>query len=169
KAQCFSLKVLGYDPYVDKSLAKESGITLVSLPELLKESDFVSVSTLLSKETWHLIGEKEFRQMKPTAYFVNTSRGSVVDEAALIKALQEKWIAGAGLDVFEKEPVAPDNPLLKMENVVVTPHSAAYSEASFKRLRTSVGQEAARVLSGQWPKNVVNKAVKPKVNLVKPD
>jgi len=167
KAQCFGLKVLGYDPYIDESLAKEYGITLVSLPELLKESDFVSVHTPLNKETWHLMGEKEFKQMKPTAYFINTSRGSVVDEPALIKALQEKWIAGAGLDVFEKEPVDLDNPLLKMDNVAVAPHSAGYSDASFKRLRTSVGQEAARVLSGRWPKNVVNKTVKPKVNLVK--
>ena len=169
KAQCFGLKILGYDPYVDKSLARESGITLVSLPELLKESDFVSVHTPLSEETWHLIGEKEFKQMKPTAYFINTSRGSVVDEPALIKALQEKWIAGAALDVFEKEPVDSDNPLLKMDNVVVTPHSASYSDVAFKRLRTSVGQEAARVLSGRWPKNVVNKTVKPKVNLAKGD
>ena len=169
KAQCFGLKILGYDPYVDKSLARESGITLVSLPELLKESDFVSVHTPLNEETWHLIGEKEFKQMKPTAYFINTSRGSVVDEPALIKALQEKWIAGAALDVFEKEPVDSDNPLLKMDNVVVTPHSASYSDVAFKRLRTSVGQEAARVLSGRWPKNVVNKTVKPKVNLAKGD
>jgi len=167
KAQCFGLKILGYDPYVDKSLAKEYRITLVSLPELLKESDFVSVHTPLNKETRHLIGEKEFKQMKPTAYFINTARGPIVDEPALIKALQEKWIAGAGLDVFEKEPIDSDNPLLKMDNVVVAPHSAGYSDASFKRLRTSVGQEAARVLSGRWPKNVVNKSVKPKVNLVK--
>ena len=103
KAQCFGLKVLGYDPYVDKSRAKEYGITLVSLPELLKESDFVSVHTLLNKETWHLMKEKEVRQMKPTAYFINTARGSVVDEPALIKALQEKWIAGAGLDALRRK------------------------------------------------------------------
>ena len=167
KAQCFGLKILGYDPYVDESLAKEYEITLVSLPELLKESDFVSVHTFLSEETRHLMGEKEFKQMKPTAYFINTARGPVVDEPALIKALQEKRIAGAGLDVFEKEPVDPDNPLLKMDNVVVTPHCASYSDAVFKRLRMSVLQGAVRFLSGQWPKNVVNKSVKPKVNLVK--
>ena len=167
KAQCFSLRVLGYDPYVDKSLAKEHGITLVSLPELLKESDFISASILLNKETLHLIGEKEFKQMKPTAYFINVSRGEIVDEPALIKALQEKWIAGAGLDVVEKEPIDPDNPLLKMDNVIVTPHSAAYSDVAVKRLLTATSQEAARVLSGRWPKNVVNKTVKPKVNLVK--
>ena len=167
KAQCFSLKLLGYDPYVDKSLAKKDGITLVSLPELLKESDFVSVHTFLNEETRHLMGEKEFKQMKPSAYIINTARGPVIDEPALIKALQEKWIAGAGLDVFEKEPVDPDNPLLKMDNVVVTPHSASYSDVAFKLNSVIVGQEAARVLSGRWPKNVVNKGVKPKVNLVK--
>jgi len=170
KAHCFDLRrVLGYDPYVDKSLVWEYSITLVGLPELLKESDFISVHTLLNKETWHLIGEKEFRQMKPTAYFINTARGAVVDESALIKALQEKWIAGAGLDAFENEPIDPDNPLLKMDNVVVTPHSAFYSDAAYKQRNTKVGQEVARVLSGRWPRNVVNKAVKPKVNLVKAD
>ena len=169
KAQCFKLSVLGYDPYVDKSLAKESGITLVSLPELLKKSDFVSISALLSEETRHLIGEKELKQMKPTAYLINTARGGIVDEPALVKALQEKWIAGAGLDVFEKEPVDPNNPLFKMDNVTVTPHSAAASDAALERVRISVGQEVARVFSGQWPKNVVNKTVKPKINLVKAD
>ncbi len=169
KAQCFSLKILGYDPYLDKSLANEHGITLVSLPELLKESDFVSAHTPLNEETRHLMGETEFKQMKPTAYFINTARGSVVDEPALIKALQEKWIAGAGLDVFEKEPIDSANPLLKMDNVVVTPHSASYSDVAFKLPRIVTLQEALRVLSGQWPKNVVNKTVKPKVNLVKED
>ncbi len=148
--------------------AKEHGITLVSLPELLKESDFVSVHTILNKETWHLLGEREFKQMKPTAYFINTARGPIVDEAALVKALQEKWIAGAGLDVFEKEPIDPDNPLLEMDNVVVTPHSAFYSDVSrSKQLRLIVLQEAIRVRTGQWPKNVLNKGVRPKVNLVK--
>jgi D-3-phosphoglycerate dehydrogenase len=165
KARCFSLKLLGYDPFADKSKTEECGISLVSMPELLKESDYVSVHTLLNKETYHLIGEKEFRQMKPSAYFINTSRGAVVDEPALIKALQEKWIAGVGLDVFEKEPTDPDNPLLKMGNVIVLPHTASYSEVAFQRLRRSVGQEAARIARGLWPKNVVNKGVKPKVAL----
>ena len=169
KAQCFGFRILGYDPYVDTSVAKEHGITMVSLPELLRESDFISIHALLNKETRHLIGEKEFKQMKPSAYFINTARGAVVDEAALIKALQEKWVAGAGLDVFEEEPIDPGNPLLKMDNVVVSPHCCSHSVASIKRLKRSVGQEAARVLSGRCPKNVVNKAVKPKINLVKGD
>ena len=113
-----------------------------------------------------MIGEKEFGLMKPTACIVNTARGPIIDELALIKALQEKRIAGAGIDVWEKEPPDMDNPLLKMDNVIATPHSAFYSDVSSDRLNTSVGQEAARIISGHWPKNWVNKDVKPKVTLV---
>jgi len=169
KTQCFGLRTLGYDPYVDKSLAKEYGIALVSLPELLKESDFVSVHTLLNDETRHLIREVEFKKMKPTAYFINTARGVIVDESALIKALQKKWIAGAGLDVFEKEPIDPDNPLLKMDNVVVIPHTASYSDAALAQQAINPAQEVVRVLSGLWPNNPVNKTVKSKLNLAKED
>jgi len=169
RAVGFDLKVLGADPYVKDSVAREHGIKLVSMAELLKESDFVSVHALLGKETHHLVGEKEFKQMKPTAYFINTSRGPVVDEAALIKALREKWIAGAGIDVFEQEPVAPANPLLKMDNVVVTPHNAGWSDAAGRRARILVGKQAARVITGKWPTHWVNKEVKPKFKLVKGD
>lgn len=167
KALCFGLNVIGHDPYVDQNLAKESGITLKSLPEVMRESDYVSLHPCLNQETFHLIGEKELHMMKPSSFLINTSRGSVVDEPALIRTLQDKRIAGAGLDVFEKDPIDPDNPLLKIDNVIVTPHSASYCDASFRRLRISVGQEAVRVAQGRWPKNVVNKGVKPKVNLAK--
>jgi D-3-phosphoglycerate dehydrogenase len=167
KARCFGLNVIGADPYVDRDLARESGITLKSLPEVMRESDYVSLHPCLNRETFHLIGEKELALMKPSAYLINTSRGSVVDEPALIKALQDKKIAGAGLDVFEKDPIDPDSPLLKMGQVIVTPHTASYCEASFKRLRISVGEEAVRVAQGRWPKNVVNQGVEPKVKLVK--
>ncbi|MEE8419991.1 MAG: C-terminal binding protein [Dehalococcoidales bacterium] len=167
KARCFDLRVIGADPFVDKSLTEECGITLVSLEELLRESDYVSVNTFLNADTRHLLGEKEFRQMKSSAYIINTARGSVIDEPALIKALQEEQIAGAGLDVFEQEPVDPDNPLLKMDNVIALPHSASFSDASFSRLARSVGQEAARVVGGRWPRNVVNSGVKPKIDLVR--
>ena len=165
KAQCFGLDVLGYDPYIDQDLASEFNITLFDLPELLKKSDYVSVHAALTKETYHLISEDQFKLMKRGAYFINTARGSIVDEPSLIRALREGWIAGAALDVFEQEPVDPDNPLLKMDNVIVLPHSASYSDAAFKRLRQSVGQEAARILSGKWPKNVVNKTCRPKADL----
>ncbi len=167
KAQCFGMRTIGYDPYLDQSLAEECNIELVSLPELLKESDFISIHTPLNKETWHLIGESEFKQMKSTAYFINTGRGGIVDEASLIKALQEKWIAGAGLDVFEKEPIDPDNPLFKMDNILVTPHSASFSKAALELQPVNPTQEAARVLSGRWPKNVVNQTVIPKVELTR--
>ena len=169
KARCFGMRILGYDPYVDKALAEEYGITLTSLPELLKESDFVSVHAFLNEETRHLMGETEFRQMKPSAYLINTARGPIVDEAALIKALQEKWIAGAGLDVFEIEPVAADNPLLQMDSVVVIPHSASYSDTAVEVNSINPAQEVARVLCGKWPNNPVNETVKPKVDLVRED
>jgi len=169
RAAGFDVKILGTDPYVDKAVAKKHGINLVSMAELLKESDFVSVHSLLNKDTHHLVGEKEFRQMKPTAYFINTSRGPVVDEKALIKALQEKWIAGAGIDVFEQEPIDPNNPLLKMDNAVVTPHNAGWSDAAGRRARILVGKEAARVVTGKWPSHWVNKSVKPRFELVKGD
>ncbi len=169
KAQCFGLKVIGYDPYLDESLAREYDITLMNLSELLKKSDYVSIHTPLSEETWHLIGENEFKQMKPTAYIINTSRGNVIDEVALITALQEKRIAGAGLDVFEKEPVDPDNPLLKMDNVVAIPHSASHSDRALDMQPVNPTHEVARVLGGKWPRNVINRKVKPKVNLVKDD
>ena len=167
KAQCFGLKTIGYDPYIDEAVAKDAGITLVPLDRLLKESDYVTIHTLLNKETWHLIGENELSLMKPTSYIINTARGSVIDEAALIKALKEGTIAGAGLDVIEQEPINSDNPLISMGNVIITPHCAGSSEAAARRLRLSVAQEASRVLTGLWPKNVVNKSVKPRTNLKK--
>jgi D-3-phosphoglycerate dehydrogenase len=167
KAHCFGLKLLGYDPYMERYLAKENGITLVNLPELLRESDYISAHPDLNKTSYHLMGEKEFKQMKPIAYFINTSRGKVIDEMALIKALEEKWIAGAGLDVFEKEPVDKDNPLLKMDNVILMPHSASYSDAAFARMPINVAKEAGRILNGKWPNNMVNKSVKPRVELIK--
>ena len=105
--------------------------------------------------------------MKPNAYFINTARGSVVDEAALIKALQTNLIAGAGLDVFEKEPVASDNPLLNMDNVIMMPHSASYSDAAAATQPINPSEEVVRVLTGRWPKNPINPKVKPKFKLIK--
>jgi D-3-phosphoglycerate dehydrogenase / 2-oxoglutarate reductase len=167
KAQVFKMKLIGFDPYLDKSLAAESGITLMDLPEVLKKSDYISVHTPLSESTRHLLSEKEFRLMKPTAYVINTARGPVIDEAALVKALKEKWIAGAGLDVFEQEPTDPNNPLLKMPNVIAIPHSASYSDAAIETQQYNPAREVARVLKGYWPKNVVNRGVKPKKPLKK--
>ncbi len=166
KAQAFNMKVIGYDPYVDKALAGSCGIKLVSLSELMSQSDFVSVHAPLNKETFHLVGAKELRQMKPSAYLINTARGPIIDESALVRALQEKWIAGAGLDVFEKEPTPPDNPLLKMDNVIAVPHTASYSDTALAIQPVNPAEEVARVLTGRWPKNPVNPEVKPKFKLV---
>ncbi len=169
KAQCFGLRVLGDDPYVDKSLASGYGITLVSLAKLLRESDYISLHTPLDKQTRHLVGEAEFKQMKPTAFVINTARGGIIDEGALIQALLDKRIAGAGLDVLEKEPAAPDNPLLKMDNVITMAHTASFSDEALAQQAINPAQEAARILNGFWPRNPVNKTVKPKIELKRED
>ena len=166
KAQVFGLKVSGYDPYIQHPyLAKENGITLTTLDEVLK-SDFVSLHPDLNDTSFHIMNDKAFAQMKPGAFLINTSRGKVVDEVALVKALTEKRIAGAGLDVFETEPLAKESPLMKMDNVVLLPHSASYSTPAFDLAPINIALEVARVLTGKMPKNVVNKSVTPRVKLV---
>ena len=165
KAQCFGLKIVGYDPYIMHPwLAKESGIDLTSFEQVLK-SDFVTLHPDLNETSFHMMNEKAFAQMKPSAFLINTSRGKVVDEPALVKALQEKKIAGAGLDVFETEPLPKESPLMKMENVVLLPHSASYSTPAFDLAPINIAFEVARVLTGKMPKNVVNKTVTPRVKL----
>ena len=167
KAKAFQMQVMAYDPYGSKAEAWKAGVNLyrVELDQLLRQADFVSIHVPLNQETRHLLGEEQFGMMKPTAFLINTSRGSVVDEPALIKALQEGQIAGAGLDVFEKEPPDADNPLLAMDNVTVTMHTASYSDAAFRAFRIRVGGEVARVLSGRWPLCPLTRAVKPRVSL----
>ncbi len=167
KAKEFHLRVMAYDPYASKADAWEQGVELLraDLPRLLRQADFVSIHCPLVDETRHILGEKEFKIMKPTAFVINTSRGPVVDEEALIKALQEGWIAGAALDVFEKEPLDAGSPLLRMDNVIVTPHTAGYSDVGYVALRTRVGQEMARVLTGWWPLCPINPSVKPRTPL----
>lgn len=125
RARAFGMRVQAYDPYLSRSRAEQVGIELVTLPDLLEEADFVSVHTPLTDETRGMIGARELSLMKPRAYLVNAARGGVVDEVALYEALKEGRLAGAALDVFEKEPIAGDNPLLELENVVVVPHLGA--------------------------------------------
>jgi len=151
--------VIACDPYVDDRHFAALGLERVSLERLAERSDYVSVHTLLNAETRHLIGEKFFARMKPTALLINTSRGPVVDERALIRALQERRLAGAALDVWEDEPIARDNPLLAMDNVVATPHAAYFSTAAVAAIPRRCGEEIARVLTGQRPLNVVNPEV----------
>lgn len=152
----FGLKIIACDPYVSKINTK---IKMVNFPQLLSESDFISINASLTDETWHTFGEDELRAMKKSAYLINTARGVIVDEKALYKALRERWIAGAGLDVLEKEPPDWDNPLLKLDNVIFTPHSAFYSEESYIELKTKAAKTVLSVLIGKLPKTIINPQV----------
>ena len=159
RVAALEMTVIACDPYVDATRFEALGVERVSLEALAERSDYVSMHTPLNAETRHLIGEKFFRRMKPTAILINTSRGPVVDEQALARALEEKRLAGAALDVWEQEPVAADNPLLKLDNVIATPHAAYFSTAAVAAVPRRCGEEIARVLTGERPLNVVNHEV----------
>ncbi|HJR49765.1 MAG TPA: C-terminal binding protein [Gemmatimonadales bacterium] len=159
RVAAFETTVIACDPYVDDARFAALGVERVSLEALAERSDYVSVHTLLNAETRHLIGEAFFRRMKPTALLINTSRGPVVDERALYQALVDTRLAGAALDVWEREPVTADNPLLKLDNVIATPHAAYFSSAAVAQVPRRCGEEVARVLTGQRPLNVVNPEV----------
>ena len=159
RARGFGVRMLAYDPYVEELVMSPYGVEPASLTEVLQRSDFVSMHAPSTPDAHHLLREEHFRLMKPTALFINTGRGPTVDESALVKALQEGWIAGAGLDVLEEEPPAPANPLLKMDNVILTAHVASASARFDPARRRRVGQEIALVLSGRWPMSCVNPSV----------
>jgi len=157
KPKGFGFNVIAYDPYIKPEVAEEMGVKLVDIKTLLKESDFISLHTPLTPETKHLINEETLKLMKPTAFLINTARGHLVDEEALNKALKDKWIAGAALDVMEQEPPVDNNPLLALDNIILTPHAAFVSEKSIIVLRRKSMQEAIRGALGEKPKNWVNK------------
>ncbi|QSQ08288.1 Hydroxypyruvate reductase [Koleobacter methoxysyntrophicus] len=158
KAKPFGFRIMAFDPYVSPQLAGEYGVDLVNFEDLIKESDIISIHVPLSKETLHLFDKTKFNLMKPTAYIVNTGRGPLINEKDLYEALKNNRLAGAALDVLEQEPPQKDNPLLALENVIVTPHAAFYSEESYIDLRRKAVQEVKRVLSNQPPLNQVNKS-----------
>ena len=161
KALAFGMKVIAYDPFVSSWDAKEYGVEIVTTPqEIARRSDYVSPHVYLTDATHHMVGAEFFDLMKPTAYLINCSRGPVVDELALIDALNQKKIAGAGLDVFEQEPIDPENPLLKMDNVSVTNHYASYSEVAWDRANSQLGEEAMRIALGYWPMSLINPDVR---------
>ena len=167
RAQALSMQIIGYDPYLDVSLAEAAGITLrPSLETVLEDSDVVSIHTPLTPETHHLLDAAALGRMKPSAYLVNTSRGPVIEEVALVEALRQGVIAGAGLDVFEQEPLVADSPLRGLEGVVLTPHSASYSDYAFALLARRVAQSAMHVLTGHWPRFVANAGVREKLDLL---
>ena len=169
RAQALGLRVIAFDPYIGGEPFQRLGVERVaSQDELLRRSDYVSLHPPLTPETRHLLGAEQFRQMKRSASLINTSRGPVVDEAALAEALREGTIAGAGLDVFEHEPLPADSPLVDMENVVLTPHSASYSDPAVEKLKHRVGQTAVELMEGRWPDAsavVANPEVRPRAAL----
>ena len=150
------MKILCYDPYVTDEQAAEAGATKVELPELMAKSDFVSIHVPLTKQTRYMIEEKMLALMKPTAYLVNCGRGAIVKESALYEVLKKKKIAGAAIDVFEKEPIIPGNPLLELDNVIVTPHAAWHTQESMSDLQWGAANQVALVLEGKDPTHAVN-------------
>lgn len=161
----FRMNIITFDPYINEEQARTLGVKLVSFDVLLQESDFVSVNCPLNEETRGLIGERELRLMKPSAYLINTARGPIVNERAIIKALQENWIAGAALDVLEQEPVNPDNPLLELDNVVLAPHAIGWTDEMFLGNGTWDCLGVLNVMSGEIPNSVVNRDVLDKPGL----
>jgi D-3-phosphoglycerate dehydrogenase len=154
------MQVKAYDPYLKAEQVEALGVSMVStLEELLETADIVSLHTPLTEDTRHLIGEQELNRMKPSAFLINCSRGAVVDEAALVKALKCKKIAGAGLDVFEQEPPSEDNPLFSMENVVVSPHSSSLTQNGKIKMAVGAVEQLLQVLRGEIPAHIVNKEV----------
>ena len=159
KAQAFGLKVIAFDPYVSKDRAAALGVELVDFDDLLASADYISIYAPLTPETTNLFGAEAFAKMKPTALLVNTARGPLVDTDALAKALDAGEIGGAALDVVPVEPLPADSALLGRDNVVLTPHTAFYSEDALLDLQTKAARDVAAVLGGNKPKYPVNPEV----------
>jgi phosphoglycerate dehydrogenase-like enzyme len=158
-AMPFAMRYLACDPYVTQQSIAPLGVKLVDLDTLLREADFVCVNCPLNEQTRHMIGALQFSLMKPTAFFVNTARGPIVDEKALYQALSKRTIAGAAIDVFEQEPTAADNPLLKLDNIVVTPHHICLTDECINTVAASVFSACRDLAHGRVPRNVVNQQV----------
>ena len=154
RCQSFGMVVSAFDPYMSAEVASKANVKLVDLATLLSTSEIVSCHLPHMASTHHMMGEEQFRQMRKSATFINSSRGRVVDEAALVKALREKWIFAAGLDVLEDEPPKLDNPLLSMDNVLVTPHAAGFSDEVVDGIPLLAVQEVMSVLNGGTPRTI---------------
>jgi D-3-phosphoglycerate dehydrogenase len=153
------MRVLAYDPYVDAETIRAHRCEKVGWGDLLTQADYISIHAPLTDETRGMIDESKLRQLKPTAFVVNTARGAIIDLDALATALQQSWIAGAGVDVFDPEPLPADHPLLALPNVITTPHAAFYSEQSLDDLKVQAAENVAAVLAGRRPAYVVNPEV----------
>jgi D-3-phosphoglycerate dehydrogenase len=158
--KCLYMRVKAYDPLVSESVFKSAGVERCqSLDDVLRDSDFISLHVPYTKDTHHLVGERELFLVKPTAYLINTSRGGIVDEEALYRALKEGRLAGAALDVFEREPPGKDMPLFELDNVLLTPHMAAMSDLALINMATDVSQGILDVLEGRRPQYLANPEV----------
>jgi phosphoglycerate dehydrogenase-like enzyme len=155
----FGMRVLAYSPHADSVQARDLGVELVELEMVLRESDFVSLHCRLAPQTRRMIGADQLALMKPTAFFINVARGELVDQAALVAALREKRIAGAGLDVFEIEPLPLDDPLLTLDNVILTPHWLPATKDIWQATGRAMAEGMLRAARGQVPENVVNTEV----------
>lgn len=159
RAKPFGLRLMAYDPYIEETTMHELDVLPATLSEVLQQSDFISMHAPATPEARGMLKEKHFAQMKKGAIFINTGRGPTVDETALIRALQEGRIAHAALDVLDQEPPKPDNPLLKMGNVTLSPHNASATARFDPARKRRVGQELALAVAGKWPMSCVNPAV----------
>ncbi len=158
----FNMKIIYYDAVRKEDVEGELGIEFRSFDKLLEESDYLVISVPLTAQTKGMVSERELRKMKKSAYLINIARGPIVDHQALVKALREGWIAGAGLDVFYEEPLPPDDPILTLDNVVLTPHIAGQSEESLEARSKVIAEEILRVFRGEEPKYAVNRVVRDK-------
>jgi len=159
RAKGFDMKVLYYDVIRRPDFEKEYDIQFTDMDLLFQKADFVTINVPLIKETYHLVDENKLRMMKKTAYLINNARGPIVDEKALYKALKEGWIAGAALDVFEQEPTPKENPLLRLDNVVVAPHISSASYETRSRMAEMVAENLVAFFEGRTPPNLVNPEV----------
>ena len=164
RCQAFGLRVIAHDPYVDPALGQELGVELVGFDEVLASADYLCVHLPLNPDTRHCLSADAFERMKPTAFVINTARGPIIDEPALVAALRSGQVAGAGLDVTEIEPITDDNPLLEIPNALLTPHSAGYSQEASRWGPESALRCAAAVIQGGRPRSIQNPAVLERLN-----
>ncbi|RHW35251.1 C-terminal binding protein [Oceanobacillus profundus] len=157
-AQAFGMNIVTYDPFIPDEVVHKFGIEKIELDELIEQSDYVSIHVPLNDGTFHLINQERLERMKNTAVILNTARGPIVDQDALVEAIKNGSIRGACLDVLEKEPVKVEDEILKLDNVVITPHAAFNSVEAKERLHTRVCETAYDILTGGRPQNIVNKA-----------
>ena len=155
----FDMHFIAHDPYIDREIAQNLGITLVDLDTVFYDADFVTLNCPLNEKTRHLVDARRLTLMKPTAFLINCARGAVVDQRALTKVLQEHRIAGAGLDVFDPEPPDPDDPILKLDNVIVTPHALCWTDQMFEGIGATDVQAVLDLSRGRAPGGIINRAV----------